>query len=99
MAMCSLFSPMQDFVDQEGAIATAQAALDALFDPRLLDNAPKRGSLPRRAGLAPRDAGRTGGKISPGRGCARMRRKQKLQLNRRFFLLRGRAEVGKAPAP
>ena len=28
LLMCSLFSPMQDFVDQEAALATAQAALD-----------------------------------------------------------------------
>lgn len=29
---CSLFSPMQDFADAAAAQATAQAALDALFD-------------------------------------------------------------------
>jgi len=31
---CSLFSPMFEFADQDGARATALAALDALFDPR-----------------------------------------------------------------
>jgi [NiFe] hydrogenase assembly HybE family chaperone len=30
---CSLFSPMFDFADQDGARATAVAALQALFDP------------------------------------------------------------------
>ena len=30
---CSLFSPMFEFADQDGARATAQAALVALFDP------------------------------------------------------------------
>jgi [NiFe] hydrogenase assembly HybE family chaperone len=30
---CSLFSPMFEFADQDGARATAQAALAALFDP------------------------------------------------------------------
>ncbi|HSC64174.1 MAG TPA: [NiFe]-hydrogenase assembly chaperone HybE [Caldimonas sp.] len=31
---CSLFSPMFEFVDHAAARATAEAALDALFDPR-----------------------------------------------------------------
>jgi [NiFe] hydrogenase assembly HybE family chaperone len=31
---CSLFSPVFEFADQDGARATAQAALDALFDTR-----------------------------------------------------------------
>jgi [NiFe] hydrogenase assembly HybE family chaperone len=30
--MCSLFSPVFDFADHEGAVATAAACLDALFD-------------------------------------------------------------------
>ncbi|MCI4677451.1 [NiFe]-hydrogenase assembly chaperone HybE [Rhodoblastus acidophilus] len=30
---CSLFSPMDPFVDQEAALATARAALDALLTP------------------------------------------------------------------
>lgn len=33
LLMCSLFSPMQDFVDHEAALATAQAALDLLLAP------------------------------------------------------------------
>jgi [NiFe] hydrogenase assembly HybE family chaperone len=32
-AACSLFSPMGDFSDQETAVATARAVLDALFEP------------------------------------------------------------------
>jgi [NiFe] hydrogenase assembly HybE family chaperone len=31
--MASLFSPMQDFLDQEAALAAAQAAAEALLDP------------------------------------------------------------------
>jgi hypothetical protein len=31
--MSSLFSPMQDFVDQDAAVATARAALDLLLTP------------------------------------------------------------------
>jgi [NiFe] hydrogenase assembly HybE family chaperone len=31
-AACSLFSPMGDFPDQETALATARAVLDALFE-------------------------------------------------------------------
>jgi len=38
--MCSLFSPMDDFVDQEAALATAAAALDSLLDAQLLANDP-----------------------------------------------------------
>jgi [NiFe] hydrogenase assembly HybE family chaperone len=33
LLLCSLFSPMQDFVDQDAAIATARAALDVLLEP------------------------------------------------------------------
>ncbi len=33
LLMCSLFSPMQDFVDQEAALATARTALDVLLTP------------------------------------------------------------------
>ncbi|HYA80640.1 MAG TPA: [NiFe]-hydrogenase assembly chaperone HybE [Methylocystis sp.] len=35
VASCSLFSPMDDFPDQESARAVARAALVALFDPHL----------------------------------------------------------------
>ncbi len=34
--MCSLFSPMGEFVDQAAAVATAEAALAALLDPQTL---------------------------------------------------------------
>ena len=44
LASCSLFSPLFDFPDQETACATAQAALDALFDPGL--HAAETGSRP-----------------------------------------------------
>jgi [NiFe] hydrogenase assembly HybE family chaperone len=98
IAMCSLFSPMEQFADQQGAIATAQAALDALFDPRLLDSIPAREATP-----ASPDSRRE----SPAERAEKFRLaeaeqqapKEKRQLNRRFFLLRGRAEDGKAPAP
>ena len=32
-AACSMFSPMQTFVDQAGAVATAEAVMVALFEP------------------------------------------------------------------
>lgn len=38
-ATCSLFSPMGDFADQETALATARAVLEALFVPE--DRAPE----------------------------------------------------------
>ncbi len=41
LLMCSLFSPMQDFVDHEAALATAQAALDLLLAPPAEDPAPE----------------------------------------------------------
>jgi [NiFe] hydrogenase assembly HybE family chaperone len=41
LLMCSLFSPMQDFVDHEAALATAQAALDLLLAPPANDPAPE----------------------------------------------------------
>jgi [NiFe] hydrogenase assembly HybE family chaperone len=102
MAMCSLFSPMQEFADQHGAIATAQAALDALFDPRLLDSTPAREATP----AAPNARRETPAERAEKFRLAEAEReiqdsapKEKLQLNRRFFLLRGRAQDGKAPAP
>jgi [NiFe] hydrogenase assembly HybE family chaperone len=36
---CSLFSPMQEFVDREAALATARAALDGLLDSGALREA------------------------------------------------------------
>ena len=93
MGMCSLFSPMQDFVDQEGAIATAQAALDALFDPCLLDNAPEPEAYPAAQDLRRGTPAERAEKFRLAE-AAQNAPKQKLQLNRRFFLLRGRAEGG-----
>jgi len=98
VAMCSLFSPMQDFVDQEAAVATAQAALHGILDPRLLEGAPAPEAYP----AAPESRRETpveraekfrlaeAGQETP---------RQKLQFNRRAFLLRGRAEGGKASSP
>ncbi len=54
LLMCSLFSPMQDFVDQEAALATAQAALDGILDAGALANAPAPEGLPTGPG-APRE--------------------------------------------
>jgi [NiFe] hydrogenase assembly HybE family chaperone len=50
IASCSLFSPMTEFVDQAAARSAAQAALDALFDPRLLD-APEQKEQSRERGV------------------------------------------------
>jgi [NiFe] hydrogenase assembly HybE family chaperone len=50
LASCSLFSPLFDFPDQETACATAQAALDAVFDSGLhAAEAESRPTLDRRA--------------------------------------------------
>jgi [NiFe] hydrogenase assembly HybE family chaperone len=95
VAMCSLFSPMQEFAEQAGAIATAQAALDALLDPRLLDSAPAREAYP----AAPDTRRETPAERAEKFRLAEAEQetpKQKLQLDRRAFLLRGRAEGAKA---
>lgn len=39
---CSLFSPVQEFGDHETARETARVALESLFDPALLGEAPAR---------------------------------------------------------
>ncbi|WP_374544947.1 [NiFe]-hydrogenase assembly chaperone HybE [Rhodoblastus sp.] len=49
LLMCSLFSPMQDFVDQEAAVATAQAALDLLLAQPAPPPPPAPQSMDRRA--------------------------------------------------
>jgi [NiFe] hydrogenase assembly HybE family chaperone len=49
LLMCSLFSPMQDFVDQEAVMATAKAALDLLLTPPLPPPAPEAARMDRRA--------------------------------------------------
>jgi [NiFe] hydrogenase assembly HybE family chaperone len=49
LLMCSLFSPMQDFVDQEAALATARAALDVLLTPPAPPLEPPAPSMDRRA--------------------------------------------------
>lgn len=52
LASCSLFSPLFDFPDQETVSATAQAAIDAVFDPGLhTTEATERPALDRRAFL------------------------------------------------
>jgi [NiFe] hydrogenase assembly HybE family chaperone len=40
--MCSLFSPMDEFADQEAALATAQAALEGILDSATLADTPDR---------------------------------------------------------
>ena len=55
LASCSLFSPLSYFPDQETACATAQAALDAVFDPGLhAADTEARPALDRRAFLGRR---------------------------------------------
>jgi [NiFe] hydrogenase assembly HybE family chaperone len=98
MAMCSVFSPMQDFGDQEAAVATAQAAIDGIFDPRLLDGAPAPEAYP----AAPAARRKTPAERAEKFRLAEAEQdepKEKLQLDRRAFLLRGRAEGGKVSAP
>lgn len=39
--MCSLFSPVLEFVDQDAAVLTASAALEALFDAATKEDSPQ----------------------------------------------------------
>lgn len=43
-AACPLFSPMDDFADQAGAVATAESIMAALFEPAAADPAPAAGT-------------------------------------------------------
>jgi len=99
MAMCSLFSPIEEFADQLGAIATAQAALDALFDPRLLDSTPAQEAAPTAPNARRETPAERAEKFRLAEAEQEIRDsapREKLQLNRRFF---SRTEDGKAPAP
>ncbi len=98
MAMCSLFSPMQDFCDQDAAIATARASLDALCNPGLLDGAPAPEAYPAAPDSRRETPAERAEKFRLAE-AAQAAPKEKLQLDRRAFLLRGRAEGGKASAP
>jgi [NiFe] hydrogenase assembly HybE family chaperone len=49
LLMCSLFSPMQDFENQEAALATAKAAFELLLTPPALPPEPPTQSVDRRA--------------------------------------------------
>jgi [NiFe] hydrogenase assembly HybE family chaperone len=98
MAMCSLFSPMDDFGDQETAIATARASLDALYNPRLLDGAPAPEAYPAAPDSRRETPAERAEKFRLAE-AAQAAPQEKLQLDRRAFLLRGRADSGKAPGP
>ena len=87
---------MQEFADQQGAIATAQAALDALFDPRLLDGAPAPEAYPATPQFPRQTPAERAEKFRLAE-AAQAAPKEKPQLNRRAFLLRG--EGGKALTP
>jgi [NiFe] hydrogenase assembly HybE family chaperone len=90
LLMCSLFSPMQEFADQEAALATAAAALAALLDAGSLAEAPEPEIYP----FAP-DTPRE----SPAERAEKFRLLETAgppQLDRRAFFVRGDS---KAPAP
>jgi [NiFe] hydrogenase assembly HybE family chaperone len=90
LQMCSLFSPMQDFVDQDAALATAQAALAALMDEGALAQAPEPEIYPF-APEAPRE--------SPAERAEHYRQRENAEaprMDRRAFFLRGGE---KAPTP
>jgi [NiFe] hydrogenase assembly HybE family chaperone len=91
LLMCSLFSPMDDFVDQEAALATAQAAIDGLSDAGLLAEAPEPEIYP----FAPDTPRET-----PAERAEKFRLRETAeapQLDRRSFFLRGADR--KAPTP
>jgi [NiFe] hydrogenase assembly HybE family chaperone len=83
LKMCSLFSPMQDFVDREAALATARAALAALLDEGALARAPEPEIYP----FAP-DAPRE----TPAGRAEKYRLRESAEpprMDRRAFFLRG----------
>jgi [NiFe] hydrogenase assembly HybE family chaperone len=96
LLMASLFSPMQDFVDQDAALATATAAVDGLFDAGLLGAAAAREDY-----LAPPVARRE----TPAERAEQFRLLEAAhdpaggapRLDRRAFLLPGRAAEKAAP--
>jgi [NiFe] hydrogenase assembly HybE family chaperone len=97
LMMCSLFSPMQDFADQEAALATARAALEGVFDAGLLDAVPAREVFPALP-VARRE--------SPAERAEHFRLREEVQdaacetpvsLDRRAFLLRARVAEKAAP--
>jgi hypothetical protein len=88
--MCSLFSPMQDFVDQDAALATARAAVAALMDEAALAQVPETEIYPV-APEAPRE--------TPTERAERYRQRESAEaprMDRRAFFLRGGE---KAPTP
>ena len=90
LLMCSLFSPMQDFVDQDAALATARAALAALMDEAALAQAPEPEIYPF-APEAPRE--------TPAERAEHYRQRENAEaprMDRRAFFLRGGE---KAPPP
>jgi [NiFe] hydrogenase assembly HybE family chaperone len=90
LLMCSLFSPMQDFIDQDAALATAQAAVAALMDEATLTQAPEPEIYP----FAPETPRET-----PGERAEKYRQRESAEaprVDRRAFFLRG---GDKAPSP
>jgi [NiFe] hydrogenase assembly HybE family chaperone len=90
LLMCSLFSPMQDFVDQDAALATAKAAIEALMDEAALAQAPEPEVYPF-APEAPRE--------TPAERAEHYRQRESVEaprMDRRAFFLRGGE---KAPTP
>jgi [NiFe] hydrogenase assembly HybE family chaperone len=90
LMMCSLFSPMQDFVDQEAALATARAAVAALKDEASLGQAPEPEIYPF-APAAPRE--------TPAERAEKYRRRESAEaprMDRRAFFLRGAEKI---PSP
>ena len=90
LLMCSLFSPMQDFVDHDAALATAQAAVAALMDEASLVQAPEPEIYP----FAPEATRET-----PSERAEIYRRRESAEaprMDRRAFFLRG---GDKASAP
>lgn len=90
LLMCSLFSPMQDFADQDAAIATARAAIAALMDEAALAQAPELEIYPF-ATEAQRE--------TPGERAEKYRQSENAEaprMDRRAFFLRG-GEKARAP--
>ncbi len=83
LLMCSLFSPMDDYVDLDAALATAHAAHDGLLDQGLLAEAPETEVYPFAPDM-PRE--------TPAERAEKYRQRETAeapQLDRRAFFLRG----------
>lgn len=95
--MCSLFSPMQGFADQDAALATALAALDGVFDARLLEAGPPREVFPALPAARRETPAERAEQFRLREAADAAARETPPRLDRRAFLLPGRTTEKAAP--